>query len=69
MAAFTIIAVSTGQRLEAGVRIVETLEAICVTAEHEINYSVTVDKTEGWKERLAAAAQSEADELESVFAL
>ena len=69
MAAFSIIAVSTGQRLDAGVRVVETLEAICVTADHEINYSVTVDKTEGWKARLQAAAQSEADELESVFEL
>lgn len=67
MAGYTIIAVSTNQRLVAGTQIVETLEAVAITSPHEVNFSVTVDKKPGWQDALKAAAQAEADALESVF--
>lgn len=69
MAEFEIIAVSTDQRLEGGTRIVETITAVGITRPHDVNFSVTVDKAPDWKAALIAAAQAEADELESVFEL
>lgn len=69
MAGYTVIGVATGQRLVNGVTIIETLEAVAVTSPNEINFSVTVDKTAGWKEEIAAKLQAEANELESVFQL
>jgi hypothetical protein len=68
-AGYEIIAVIPGQRLEGGLRIVETLEAVAITQPHEVNFSVTVDKTGGWKAALVAAVAAEAAELESVFDL
>lgn len=66
---YTIIGVATGQRLEGGTRIIETVEAIALTTPNNVNFAVTVDKKPGWKEAIAAAAAAEAAELESVFDL
>lgn len=67
MAGYEIVAVIPGQRLEGGIRIVETIEAVAFSKPHDISFSVVVDKVEGWKADLAGKVAAEANELESVF--
>lgn len=68
MASYEIVSVIPSERLEAnGLTIVPTIELVGSSVPHAIGFSVTVDKTEGWKARLEAAAEAEALELESLF--
>lgn len=64
---YEIISVIPSQRLEGGMTIVPTIEAVGITRPHDVNFSVTVDKVDGWRDALLAAAAQEAAELESVF--
>lgn len=66
---FTILAVIPEQRLQSGTTVVEVVTASGITHPHEVSFSVTVDKVGDWKAALAAAAASEAADLESVFDL
>ena len=64
---YELQAVTPSSRLEAGTRIVETLEAVAVTKPHSIQFSVTVDKVAGYSDALHAALAAEAAELEGLF--
>lgn len=66
---YTILSVIPSQRLQGGVTVIETIEAVGITIPHEVSFSVSVDKVAGWRDALAAAAAAEAAELESVFSL
>lgn len=66
---YVLTAAIVGSRLEAGTRIVETVEGIFETVPNGIGFSVTVDKVPGYREALAAEAAREAAELESLFQL
>lgn len=66
---YVLTAALVGSRLEAGTRIVETIEGVFETIPHGIGFSVTVDKKPGYKEALAAEATREASELESLYDL
>ena len=64
---FTTMAVLFGTRLVGGTQIVETAELTGLSIPHEVSFTVTVDKVDGWKDALLAAAAAEAAEVESLF--
>ena len=64
---FDIIAALPTLDLNESNRLVQMIEATGVTKPHGVEFTVSVQKTPGWKDRLMALAASEAAELESIF--
>lgn len=66
---YEVVGAIATQRLVNGVEIQDVMEVTAVSKPNGVTFTVTVPKSPGWVEAVAAAAAAEAAQVEAVFNL
>lgn len=64
---FEVTAAAPTQELDAAGQLVDVMQVTGLTVPHQISFTVSTPKTDGWRDRILLLAAEEARELESLF--